>query len=59
MTSFRLLLASQEEQVLDALKKTYPTTKASNVVELSPKIIDIDGISDYCFPMIPFIDNEN
>ena len=41
MTSFRLLLASQEEQMLDALKKTYPTTtKASNVVELCSKIID-------------------
>ena len=26
-TSFRLLLATQEDQVLDTLKKTYPTTK--------------------------------
>ena len=38
-TSFRLLLATQEDQVLDILKKTYPTTKTSNVVELCSKII--------------------
>ena len=38
-TSFQLLLATREDQVLDALKKTYPTAKASNVVELCSKII--------------------
>ena len=38
-TSFRLLLATQEEQVLDTLRKTYPTTKNSNVVELCSRII--------------------
>ena len=39
MTSFKLLLSTREEQVLEALKKTYPTTKASSVVDLCSKII--------------------
>ena len=38
LTAFRLLLAQQEDKVLDSLKKIYPTTKTSNVVELCSKI---------------------
>ena len=34
MTSFKLLLSTREEQVLDALKKTYPTTKAAEAALL-------------------------
>ena len=39
MKTFKLLLIRQEDQVMEALKKTYPSTKSSNAVDLCSKIV--------------------
>ena len=39
MKSFKLLLHQEETQVLEALRKTYPSTKASNAVDLCSHIV--------------------